>query len=397
VVFTNTNATRVIRGWEPVITDTLPARYLTPAVTSAAIGGGRTIDITACATFAGNTLTVDPSTGCLAAGDNYLDPVENITVIYTAVVDPAINFEETVDNTATGTLTSLPGTNGSGPPSAPGVPGAADGERTGSGVGANDLSGSDTATVTANQPTVTKTGDASLQINDTTTMTVEISVPVGTTLEFRPHRQPAHRAPLHGHGHFHCELQCEFSPGPVRRARHPAPAPTPWSSISPTSATPAPVAETITITYEVEVENILGNQNTDTLTNTATLTYSGAATPSDSATVTVVEPNLNLVKTITAGASGSDAGDTISYQLVVQNTSGTGTAFRVSLDDILPPGLLGGAPTFDNVTLANPGGAVVLNADGVTPLAVGDATITTTTNTDDTSHGPWWTCPPAPA
>ncbi len=393
VVFTNTNATRVIRGWEPVITDTLPARYLTPAVTSAAIGGGRTIDITACATFAGNTLTVDPSTGCLAAGDNYLDPVENITVIYTAVVDPAINFEETVDNTATGTLTSLPGTNGSGPPSAPGVPGAADGERTGSGVGANDLSGSDTATVTANQPTVTKTGDASLQINDTTTMTVEISVPVGTTSSF----VLTDNLPT---GLRYTGTAISIVSSSANLTWTGSPSTTPGAGTDPlvfdfaNVSNASTVAETITITYEVEVENILGNQNTDTLTNTATLTYSGAATPSDSATVTVVEPNLNLVKTITAGASGSDAGDTISYQLVVQNTSGTGTAFRVSLDDILPPGLLGGAPTFDNVTLANPGGAVVLNADGVTPLAVGDAAITTTTNTDDTLAWPLVDMPP---
>ena len=43
---------------------------------------------------------------------------------------------------------------------------------------------SDNATVTAGKPTITKTADANLQILETTIMTLQVDIPVGTTATF---------------------------------------------------------------------------------------------------------------------------------------------------------------------------------------------------------------------
>ncbi|MEE4297401.1 MAG: isopeptide-forming domain-containing fimbrial protein [Wenzhouxiangella sp.] len=162
----------------------------------------------------------------------------------------------------------------------------------------------------------------------------------------------------------------------------------------------AAVTQTITIAYEVQVENVLGNQNLTALTNTASLSFTDAS-PSitDTATVTVVEPNLLISKSITSGAAGSDAGDTIGYQVAIQNSSAVGTAYQVDLRDVLPAGLLGApdgsgtGPFFTNIGVTNPGDAVVLNAT-TTPLDAAAATFATTTLTDDTLTWPLFDLPP---
>ncbi|PIE90914.1 MAG: hypothetical protein CR997_03400 [Acidobacteria bacterium] len=378
VVYTNNAGTNVTRAWEPVITDTLPARFVAPFTVTSATHSMHG-DVLTCATFTGNTLTVDPSS-CLAA-NNYLAPDENITVVYTAQVDPAIGFEESETNTANGTATSLPGTNGTGD-ATPGAAGDADGERTGSGTGVNDLNATDTATVTAGAPTLSKTGDTNLPILGTATMTITVGVPVGTTTNFVVTDDlPA------GLSYTGATITID-TPASNFTASN-SPSTTPGAGTDPLifdfgTVSNGGSAQTITISYEVEVDNVLTNQRGTILTNTATLTYDGqsASTISDTATVTVIEPNLDMTKTVTAGASGSDAGDTISYQVTVTNTDITATAYQVDVSDILPDGLLGGSPTFSNITFDDNGGQVVLNAGGTVTLS--DASISTTTNTNDT-------------
>lgn len=398
VVFTvtlaNSSATDVTRAWEPDITDTLPARYQNLMLTSAALSRGP-VDLSACVTILDQMITLDTEDPCLAAGERYLDPGESITLVYNANVDPAIGFEEQVVNTATATTSSLPGANGT-DNAAPGAPGTSTGERNGSG-GDNDLTSSDNATVTAGRPTITKTGDASLQVLQTTTMTLAVDVPVGTTNNF---------------------VITDDLPAGLRYTGTMIITPPTMNFVATNNPTPplagsdpivldfgnitnsAAGAQTITITYEVEVENILANQNTTTLVNTATLSYTGATMPlpSDTATITVIEPNLEINKTITSGAAGSDAGDTISYQLAVSNTTGSGIAYRVDLTDVLPGDLLGApdgsgsSPFFLNITVDNAGGAVVKNAGGA--LVAGDAMFATTNFADDTLSWPLFDLPP---
>ena len=75
-----------------------------------------------------------------------------ISLTYTAELTAAVSPGTTIINTMVLTYTSLPGTNGTTPnptgSTTPGVPGAVDGERIGTGVAPNTYRGTDTATVT---------------------------------------------------------------------------------------------------------------------------------------------------------------------------------------------------------------------------------------------------------
>jgi len=405
VVLTNISGGNSSRAWEPVLTDNLPARYQTPMLVSAQLSRGAT-DVSASAGFVGNLLTADLTS--LAGVEQYIGPGETLTVTYTATVDPTIGFEEQVMNTASVTTTSLPGTSGLSM-ATPGMPGDSDGERTGSGMNnelgqaVNDLNDTDTATVTADRPSVVKTADVSLQIGETTTMTVMVGVPIGTTTNFvLTDAIPA------GLSYTGTPISIALPPSNFTNTN--SPNTTPGAGTNPLVfdfgdvTNSAATGQTIAISYEVVVQNVIGNQNGTALVNTATLSYTGASMPlpSDTATVTVVEPNLQITKTVTAGAVGSDAGDTVGFQVVVQNTGTVATAYGVDLEDILPPELLG-APDgtgsagtfFLNVMLTNPGDVVVLNSDGVTPLSTGDAMFTTSTNAGDTLAWPTFDLPPS--
>ena len=405
VVLGNTSGGNSARAWEPVLTDNLPARYQSPMLVSATLSRGA-MDVSSSAGFAGNLLTADLS--MLAAAEQYIGPGENLTVVYTATVDPTIGFEEQVMNTANARASSLPGNNGTGGVT-PGLPGNSDGERTGLGTNnelgqaVNDLNNSDTATVTADRPTVVKTSDVNLQIGQTTTMTVSVGVPIGTTTNFvLTDMLPA------GLAYTGDPINIMLPPSNFSNTN--SPSTTPGAGTNPLVfdfgdvTNSAAMGQTITISYDVVVLNVIGNQNSTALVNTATLEYTGATMPlpSDTATVTVVEPNLTINKTVTAGAAGSDAGDTVSYQVAIQNTGTVGTAYAVDLIDILPPELLG-APDgtgsagtyFLNIMLTNPSDVVVLNSDGVTPLTAGDAMFITSTNANDTLTWPVFDLPPS--
>ncbi|MCH9699307.1 MAG: DUF11 domain-containing protein, partial [Gammaproteobacteria bacterium] len=105
VVLTNQNITNSTRAWEPVITDQLPADYTSPAVVSATLSRGA-VDISACANFTGNLLSLGSS--CLAAADRYLAPGEFITLVYSANVSANVAFEKQIINTASAASSSLP-------------------------------------------------------------------------------------------------------------------------------------------------------------------------------------------------------------------------------------------------------------------------------------------------
>ncbi len=114
--------------------------------------------------------------------------------------------------------------------------------------------------------------------------------------------------------------------------------------------------ETITLTYTALVRNISHNQNTVDLNNTAhwNWTDGNGATQSagDSETVTIVEPDLQVTKTVPAGLT-PDAGDTFTYTLVVEHDgSSTSDAFDAVMSDPVLAGL-----TYVNGTLASSGAA----------------------------------------
>ena len=131
------------------------------------------------------------------------------------------------------------------------------------------------------------------------------------------------------------------------------------------------------------VNNGLG-ANPTVHTNRATLTYQGNpgnTVTSAEVTTTVVEPKLEITKSLTP-TEHVDAGDVISVTLVVNNT-GTATAYDVVIEDVLE------LPYFDITTLANvvvPSG-FVYETDGTTLRFKSDPNLTTVDNTIQAETG----------
>ncbi|MFN8499639.1 MAG: isopeptide-forming domain-containing fimbrial protein [Anaerolineae bacterium] len=114
------------------------------------------------------------------------------------------------------------------------------------------------------------------------------------------------------------------------------------------------VAETITIAYPVVVLNVAGNQAGTTLTNSAVVSWTGGSIPAMSAPpVTVIEPTLTVSKT--ASPTSGDAGDTITFSIVVSNPGPNSTdAYDVAVSDLIPTGLTYVAGSLQNTAGAPP-------------------------------------------
>ncbi len=99
------------------------------------------------------------------------------------------------------------------------------------------------------------------------------------------------------------------------------------------------VTEKITITYQAVVINGGSNDRGDLRNNDADWNWAGGNTVSDSApNVTIVEPTLDIAKTITP-ATG-DAGNTHAVTLVISHTAASdANAFNIAISDALPTGM----------------------------------------------------------
>ena len=358
--------------------DPLPDKYENPSLQNVDTG---TTGASVSASFSGNTLngTIDQ-----------LDPGECITVTYTAQLVATVQYSEQITNTATFTTTSLPGDHGTGDATS-GDPGASDGERTGSGD-VNDLSGSSSATVTVSQPNLSK-GIIDYQdwyaIGQMVTFEITTGVPEGTSNSFVITDQ--------------LPSGLDFSTGSLT-----------ITMPADSSSTNSPISESnsafftydaatglltfdfgdltiensgdIVIRYQAVVKNISSNQDGTAMVNAATLQYEDPEDPANTITigpessarqVHVGEPDLEMTKQITSGATGSDAGDNTSWQVVIQNAGHT-TAYQVNWQDILPEGLFNISNGHVSVT-----GSVYLNGTSTEPTD-GNLSISTTMNTNDT-------------
>ncbi|WP_426359334.1 tandem-95 repeat protein [Pseudocolwellia sp. HL-MZ19] len=394
---TNDNQTDVVRGWEWLIEQTLPTRLNSPSITSATItrANSSTVDVSSCASFSGNDLTVDSS--CLTDEEQrYLDAGESLEVKYSANVDVSIGFEEQVSTIADFSITTLPGAKGTND-AAPGAADSDTGERTGSqenntsSQAVNDLIVMTTEVITANAPTVSLiTSAENANIKDTVTLTATFGIPTGTTDDFvytldLPAGLTFDNTPIAINlpaSDFSATLNPSTTPGSGTD-----PIILDFGTIENSSTN----AQSVSIEIEVSVDNILANQQGVELDSTATLNYAGVTTPpSSDVTIAVTEPNLAISHTIISGATGSDAGDTISYQTVLTNTSTDSTAFRADLLNIIPASLLGapdgtgsGSEAFSNITLTNTNNDVVLTGTS-TVASVSDVSQQTTNLTGDT-------------
>ena len=100
-------------------------------------------------------------------------------------------------------------------------------------------------------------------------------------------------------------------------------------------------SETITIVYRAVVLNVIENQSGTSLNNAAVMSWTGGSDSAAAANITVVEPDLTITKSYLrtnptpAALTPVDAGDEITYTIVVSNTS-TIDAFDVLVSDTLP-------------------------------------------------------------
>ena len=326
-------------GFDWTFTDTLPGRYLSPTVVTTE-GGGTGATVTA--SFTGNVLsgTIDR-----------LDPGESVLVVYTAQIDPGALFGEELTNTASVMTTSLPGARGTAD-ATPGRSGAADGERTASG-GVNDLSAMDSATVVIGRPSLEKrilNQQAFWAIGEQPEYELVVAVPRGSTQRLRvSDLLPAGLAYVPGSllATLPAGVMSSIG-GPTLTESTPGFFTAAGGSLGFDFGTVSAAAPgNIRIVYRAVVENVLANQNGTVLRNTASMTFSNPLDPASDVTVSPIEPpqavrvgepNLDMGKRITAGATGAQAGSTVSWEIAIGNTGDT-TAFQVDWKDQLPAGL----------------------------------------------------------
>ena len=375
----NSTGANAASAFDWVITDTLPSEYEAPFDVTNIDAGTSGANVTA--SFTSNTLngTIDQ-----------LDPGESVTIEYTAKLKTTVFFGQIITNTANVTTTSLPGLKGTGD-ATPGDSGTSTGERTGSGD-VNNLYGSDPASVTVNIPNLTKE-ILNLQnyyaIEETPTFRITLGIPTGITNNLIvTDVLPSELGYVSGSLSVVLPSGASSNNSPLNESN------AAFFNQSGNTLTfnfgtiTAPSGGNITITYNTIVLNVITNQDgylPDK--NSVTVIFDDPNTPGNTIQVGPVlnndqvrvgEPNLSMNKTITAGATGSDAGDTVSWQVVIQNTGHT-TAYQVNWQDVLPDGLY----QISNPGISISGGNVYLNG---TTNSVGTGDVIISSSDADPEH-----------
>lgn len=384
VRITNTSTgANAAHAFDGTFTDILPSEFkITPApsvtnidVTNTAMVSGDVV-----ASFTGNTLN-----------GTYTDlaPGEYFEITYTAVVDELTPFATVITNTVSTIGTSLPGDHGTANATA-GNSGDADGERNGSG-GVNDLATSDNASVALSVPTLAKTTlnyFPPYAIGEEAEFEITVSVPLGTTTNFvLTDVLDSELAFVAGSLSVNLSAGVSVTNTPLNETN------TTFFDLTGDTITldfgsvTSSNNGTITITYNAEVENILVNQVGQSRDNSVSFVFDDPENPGSQISVGPVvtdkpviigEPNLEMTKSITSGAVNSNAGDTISWEVTIENT-GNLTAYRVNWSDVLPSGLY----QISTPTLAISGGDIFLNGTTTVPNS-GSFAISTTTSLNDT-------------
>ncbi len=98
------------------------------------------------------------------------------------------------------------------------------------------------------------------------------------------------------------------------------------------------VAEKIVIVCQAVVLDVAGNQLATAVNNSAKFTYTGGNSNTATAGLVVAEPVLDVSKSVSP--TNADAGDTVTYTLLVHHTAASNaTAFDVALSDLVPTGV----------------------------------------------------------
>ena len=255
----------------------------------------------------------------------------------------------TITDTGTVTWTSLPGTNGTGG-NTPGAPGDVDGERDDSG-GTNDYSAQDMADIVVEDVNLTKTitsGMGRYAVGDLVDYQVVIDVPPTAVLTSSVFTDVLDEGLTYVTGTLNLVYSMDVSStgNPlefVRTDDDPMAGQETLTLNFGTLSNSGAATGTVTLTYQALVDNILVNQNNQTDDNNVALNFDdpgGGPTVmlTDSASITIGEPIIALTHTITSPLANLDAGDTVDFEVFIENT-GTTTSFETLLQNLLPTGL----------------------------------------------------------
>ena len=352
--FANASGANVTTAFDVLVTETVPAHTTFagpsgPGAWSCALGAPAG---TVCSYAAG-----DLAPGASGQVDFSVTVVNNVPI---GIIIP---------NSAVVTYTSLPGTNGTpGNPTGsttPGIPGASDGERDGSGVPAlNDYRATGTVDLSLRDPALSKTIFATsvastasgefdisivdLVIGEEITFEVTATLPEGTavplTLTDNLPTVPGGVLRAVNAGIVSIGSQISTSIVPTITLSD-GPDPDALDDqvvfdLGNATNTPDGVendADRIIVRVAARVENVAENQNADRLTNTAALAYN-AETVNATGDVEIVEPVLTITKL--ANDDSPALGQTVTYTLTVSHLpASTADAQDVVVTDVVPVGL----------------------------------------------------------
>jgi len=312
----------VATGFDWVVTDVIPDELNPESITVDTNGTAANVT----ASFSGQVLN---------ATIDQLKRGECISIEYNVTVTGAAEFNQTLVNEANVTTTSLPGS----------IPG----ERTGTGVLPNDLNASAQAHLNIEVPKIEKlilhnNSDDPYAIGDTVAYRLSISYtgsseklkvtenfPVGL-------KYTAHSATfvLPGGGSMGSDVNVTHNPPLESNGTQPN------QVIFDIGDFNVSTAGTIYLDLNATVEDIASNVDGTELTNSMVVEFENPNTHlpvslhADSDKVTVGEPDIHVTKKITTDLSvPKSAGDTISYEIVIENR-GTTPAFYVEWADKVP-------------------------------------------------------------
>ncbi|GAB4429363.1 MAG: hypothetical protein OHK0015_13220 [Chloroflexi bacterium OHK40] len=413
VTYANATGTNVTTAFDARLLDTLPAELtLNLASVNVTLGGGAT---GASNSSAGNTVDITVAV---------VPPGGTVTINYSATVNGTVPNGRTLTNTAGLTYTSLPGASGttsnSTGSSTPGGSGSDTGERDGSTTPShNDYRGNSSASATLAAPTIDKLSPSptSATIGDLVTYELRVTLPEGSTeglvvtdqlpagLAYETHTIVTSAGP---------SLPASYAGdvGSLTVTRT-SPSATPGGSGEdlvlsfPTVTTTAdndPGNNAFLVRLSARVLNELANQRGTILSNTASLSFTNPNTGLPSSVsdpvaepITLVEPVLQVAKTISGAPSPADAGATVTYEVLIEHAATSDRpAYDVVVSDPIPASLTN--PAIISVTatgIAAPsaeiaGGVVRVPAaaDGSFDLPLGASVLVTIEATIGTSVSP---------
>ncbi|WP_160122397.1 SdrD B-like domain-containing protein [Rhodovarius lipocyclicus] len=160
-----------------------------------------------------------------------------------------------------------------------------------------------------------------------------------------------------------------------------------FGTVTNTADNVADAKDQIVIELQAKVVDVAANVGGDVLTNSVKATTDYSQSNTATASVDVVEPVLDVQKTTTFGTG--DAADIATYTVTIQHTAAShASAYNLALGDILAPGitLVAGSATSSMGTISEAGGHISLN---LASLALGQSvTITYQAKLADTVvHG----------